>query len=64
MKIKISITKVRNPLHDHPLLRKGGVHDKSKKTKRRCEKQKLRNEWRSLMTFLISIIKEPHLKQI
>ncbi len=64
MKIKISITKIRNSLHDHPLLRKGGVHDKAEKTKRRSDKQKLKNEWRSLMTFLNSIIKEPHLYQI
>lgn len=35
----------RNLLHDHPLLRKGGVHEKSDKTKRRIEKQKLKKEW-------------------
>lgn len=29
----------RNPLHDHPLMRKGAVHVKSNKQKRRGEKQ-------------------------
>lgn len=37
--------KVRNTLHDHPLMTKGGVHEKSKKAKRRTEKQKLQKEW-------------------
>ena len=36
---------VRNLLHDHPLLRKGGIHEKPDKTKRRNEKQKLKKEW-------------------
>lgn len=37
--------KPRNLLHDHPLLRKGGVHDKTRKAKRRQEKQALRKAW-------------------
>lgn len=46
MKIKVASTRLRNPFHDHPLLKKGGVHAKSDKTKRRIEKQKLKNgEW-------------------
>ncbi|MFV2059799.1 MAG: hypothetical protein ACC653_03890 [Gammaproteobacteria bacterium] len=61
MKIKINIKKVRNPLHANPLMRKGGVHEKSKKTKRRIEKQKLKDEWGSLIIFLSSVIKERHL---
>jgi len=36
---------VRNPFHNHPLLRKGGVHEKSNKTKRRIDKQRLKKEW-------------------
>lgn len=36
---------VRNLLHDHPLLRKGAVHDKSAKAKRRAAKVGLRREW-------------------
>jgi len=61
MKIKITILKQRNLLHNHPLMRKGGVHEKSKKTKRRLDKQKLRDEWGSLMIFTKSVIKEFHL---
>ncbi len=34
----------RNPLHNHPLLFKGGVHRKTNKSKRRIEKIKLRKE--------------------
>lgn len=37
--------KRRNPLYDAPLLRKGGVHDKTNKAKRRKEKMGLRREW-------------------
>lgn len=64
MKIKISIKKPRNPLYGNPLLRKGGVHEKSKQTKRRIEKQKLKNEWRSLMIFLRVLLKNSILKRI
>jgi len=39
---------VRNTLHDHPLMRKGGVHEKSTKALRQKEKQKLKNFWRYL----------------
>lgn len=35
--------KIRNPLHDDPLLRKGGVHQKSPKALRRHEKVKLKS---------------------
>ncbi len=62
MKIKITINKPRNPTHNNPLMRKGGVHEKSRKTKRRIEKQKLKNEWGSLILFLNSVIKEFHLR--
>lgn len=62
MKIKITVLKKRNPLHNNPLMRKGGVHEKTKKTKRRLDKQKLRNEWRSLIIFILSVIKESHSK--
>jgi len=37
--------KPRNLLHNHPLLRKGGVHEKTRKAKRRSEKQALRKAW-------------------
>ena len=38
----------RNFLHNHPLLRKGGVHEKSTKAIRQQEKQKLKKLWRYL----------------
>lgn len=41
-KIKLSR---RNPLHNHPLLFKGGVHRKTNKSKRRLEKVKMKKEW-------------------
>ena len=44
--------KERNPLHDHPLMAKGGVHEKSKKAKRRTEKQQLKKEWCYSIAFL------------
>jgi hypothetical protein len=45
-------SKTRNPLHDHPLMRKGGVHEKTYKTMRKYEKQKLKREWSCLMVFI------------
>jgi len=44
-------SKARNLFHDHPLMQKGGVHEKTKKSMRRIEKQKLKKEWCSLMIF-------------
>jgi len=41
----------RNLLHDHPLLRKGGIHQKTNKAKRRNEKQKLKQDWGALIAF-------------
>lgn len=35
----------RNPLHNHPLLFKGGMHKKSNKALRRIEKVKVKKEW-------------------
>jgi hypothetical protein len=43
----------RNFLHNHPMLRKGGVHDKTNKAKRRKENQNLRKAWFSLCAFCI-----------
>ena len=46
MYIKVKRLKERNPFHDHPLMKKGGVHEKPKKAKRAAEKQKLKKgEW-------------------
>lgn len=36
----------RNPFHNHPLMRKGGVHEKTNKAKRKSLNQKLKKEWR------------------
>lgn len=38
-------SKPRNLLHDAPLLRKGGVHEKPHKAQRRQQKIALRREW-------------------
>jgi hypothetical protein len=37
--------KRRNQLHDHPLMRKGGVHQKSNKALRRAARQALQCKW-------------------
>jgi len=37
--------KNRNLLHNHPMLRKGGVHQKTRKAQRRGDKQALRKAW-------------------
>ncbi len=52
MVIDVQRSKMRNSLHDHPLMRKGGVHEKPYKAKRKDEKQKLKKEWCSLMIFI------------
>lgn len=44
--------KLRNPFHNHPLMRKGGIHQKSDKVKRQHEKQKIRKERGCLMALL------------
>jgi hypothetical protein len=50
--------KARNLLHDHPLLRKGGRHEKTYKAKRRKEKQELRKSWFSLSAYCV--LRENH----
>jgi hypothetical protein len=37
----------RNPLFNHPLMKKSHVHDKSHKAKRRTEKVKFARDWYS-----------------
>jgi hypothetical protein len=44
MNAKRNTKPARNLLHDHPLMRKGGVHQKTNKARRRTEKQKLKLE--------------------
>ena len=52
MKINKRKPIARNPFHDHPLMQKGGVHEKPYKAKRKGEKQKLKQEWCSLKIFI------------
>ena len=54
MKTKVKKVKVRNPLHDHPLLQKGGVHEKPKKSLRRIARQQLKKEWSVLILIFSS----------
>ena len=50
---------LRNPLHNHPLMRKGGVHQKPDKAKRQHEKHKIRKEWGCLMALLSLLLNNP-----
>lgn len=51
-----AVSPPRNPLFNHPLLKKSHIHDKSDKAKRRNEKVKLARDWYSqnglIQTFL------------
>lgn len=42
--IQVPAARPRNLLHDHPSLRKGGVHQKSRKAQRRQDKVRLRRD--------------------
>lgn len=50
MKIVKQKRVVRNPLHDHPLMKRGGVHEKTKKAQRQQDKVQLKKLWRYLKT--------------
>ncbi len=41
---KIAQQKLRNRVAQHPLLGKGGVHEKTRKAERRRDKQRLQRE--------------------
>jgi hypothetical protein len=58
-KSEISAAKPRNLLHDHPLLRKGGTHDKPKKAGRRKDKVALKREWYPQSVFVESALPAP-----
>ena len=60
MKTKVKKVKVRNPLHDHPLLQKGGVHEKPKKSPRRNSRQLLKKEWSGLILIFSSRMNPDH----
>ena len=51
--------KQRNPFHDHPLMSRGGVHEKTNKQKRKGEKQKWKKECCSLITLIQCYLKTP-----
>ncbi len=57
-KRKQNIVIFRNPLHNHPLLRKGTVHEKSNKAKRRKEKMNLRRECSSLIELVVTLFEK------
>jgi len=44
-KKRVSLSPPRNYLFNHPLMKKGAVHQKSNKVKRQAEKTQLRKEW-------------------
>lgn len=49
---------VRNPLHNHPLLRKGGIHKKTNKALRRKERVDTNKEWLPQNILLIVYFEE------
>lgn len=44
---KAQLSAPRNPLFNHPLMRKSHVHDKSHKAKRRADKVRFNKDWYS-----------------
>ncbi|MDQ1363101.1 MAG: hypothetical protein QG652_961 [Pseudomonadota bacterium] len=44
--------RTRNLMHNHPLMRKCAVHEKTGKTKRRHQKVALRREWPAQTAFI------------
>lgn len=44
---KVKVSPPRNPLFNHPLMKKSHVHDKSYKAKRRAEKVNFNKDWYS-----------------
>lgn len=57
---RMQTARMRNPLHDHPLLKKGGKHQKSHKALRQQARQALRQGWRSLMAVMITVMRQRH----
>lgn len=66
---KTRVAPPRNPLFNHPMMKKSHVHNKSNKTKRRAEKVRFAREWycqngmRTFLTipFQAVICLKPHL---
>ena len=59
IKIEIKQARNRNPLHNHPLLKKGGVHKKTNKAVRKHNKQSIKKEWAEPIV-LQNIIRSAH----
>ena len=58
----------RNPLFNHPLMKKSHVHDKSHKAKRRAEKIRISRDWYSQSSICFfamnTILRIPVLKHV
>jgi len=49
----------RNPLFNHPLMKKSHAHVKSNKAKRRAEKIRAAKEWYSQNSFIKTVLRIP-----
>lgn len=58
---KMKALPTRNPLHNHPLLSKGGMHAKSNKAIRRKEHIAIKKEWLPQNIFSRVFFNEPTL---
>lgn len=58
---QVQTRRMRNPLHDHPLLKKGGKHQKPNKALRQQARQALRRGWRCLMVVVVTGMRQRHL---
>ena len=57
----VKLSPPRNPLFNHPLMKKSHVHDKSTKAKRRNEKVKLARDWYSQSGLMQIVLRIPAL---
>jgi len=49
---KLNVLSRRNPLYNHPLMTRGGTHEKSNKAKRRKDAMAIKKEWLPQNLFL------------
>ena len=61
MRSKVGVSPQRNPLFNHPLMKKSHVHDKSNKSKRRADKVNFHKDWysQSSIHILNTILRMP-----
>ncbi len=57
----VKLSPPRNPLFNHPLMKKSHIHDKSNKAKRRNEKVKLARDWYSQSALIQTVLRIPAL---